>query len=44
MPAESELWDLVASRREGVLATIKRGGLPQLQPGRNQAERLYNTL
>jgi PPOX class probable F420-dependent enzyme len=30
MPAESELWDLVASRREGVLATITRGGLPQL--------------
>jgi len=30
MPAESELWDLVASRREGVLATIRRDGLPQL--------------
>ena len=30
MAAETELWDLVASRREGVLATIKRGGLPQL--------------
>jgi PPOX class probable F420-dependent enzyme len=30
MPAETELWDLVASRREGVLATIKRSGLPQL--------------
>jgi PPOX class probable F420-dependent enzyme len=30
MPAETELWDLIASRREGVLATIKRSGLPQL--------------
>jgi PPOX class probable F420-dependent enzyme len=30
MPAETELWDLIASRREGVLATIRRGGLPQL--------------
>jgi PPOX class probable F420-dependent enzyme len=30
MAAETELWDLIASRREGLLATIKRGGLPQL--------------
>jgi PPOX class probable F420-dependent enzyme len=30
MATESELWDLVGSRREGVLATIRRGGLPQL--------------
>ena len=30
MPAESELWDLVASRREGVLGTVRRDGLPQL--------------
>jgi PPOX class probable F420-dependent enzyme len=30
MAADSELWDLVASRREGVLATIRRDGLPQL--------------
>src|ERR1700728_4440471 len=30
MAAETELWDLIASGREGVLATIKRGGLPQL--------------
>jgi PPOX class probable F420-dependent enzyme len=30
MAAETELWDLIASRREGVLATIKPGGLPQL--------------
>ena len=30
MPAETELWDLIASRREGVLGTIKRSGLPQL--------------
>jgi PPOX class probable F420-dependent enzyme len=30
MPAEGELWDLVASRREGVLATIRHDGLPQL--------------
>jgi PPOX class probable F420-dependent enzyme len=30
MPAETELWDLIASRHEGVLATIKRSGLPQL--------------
>jgi len=30
MPTETELWDLIASRREGVLAAIKRGGLPQL--------------
>jgi PPOX class probable F420-dependent enzyme len=30
MLAENELWDLIASRREGVLATIKRGSLPQL--------------
>jgi len=30
MPTETELWDLIASRREGVLGTIKRSGLPQL--------------
>lgn len=30
MPTETELWDLIAARREGVLGTIKRGGLPQL--------------
>jgi PPOX class probable F420-dependent enzyme len=30
MAAESELWDLIASGREGVLGTVKRGGLPQL--------------
>jgi PPOX class probable F420-dependent enzyme len=30
MAAETELWELIASRREGVLGTIKRGGLPQL--------------
>jgi PPOX class probable F420-dependent enzyme len=30
MPAESELWQLIASRRQGVLATVKQGGLPQL--------------
>jgi PPOX class probable F420-dependent enzyme len=30
MATETELWDLIASRREGVLGTIKRGGLPQL--------------
>ena len=30
MAAETELWDLIASRREGVLGTIKRSGLPQL--------------
>jgi PPOX class probable F420-dependent enzyme len=30
MAAETELWDLIASGREGVLATIRRGGLPQL--------------
>ena len=30
MAAEGELWDLIASGREGVLATIRRGGLPQL--------------
>ena len=30
MATETELRDLIASRREGVLATIRRGGLPQL--------------
>lgn len=30
MPTETELWDLIASGREGVLGTIGRGGLPQL--------------
>jgi PPOX class probable F420-dependent enzyme len=30
MAAESELWALVAAGREGVLAAIRRGGLPQL--------------
>jgi PPOX class probable F420-dependent enzyme len=30
MAAETELWDLIASGREAVLATVKRGGLPQL--------------
>ena len=30
MAAETELWNLIASRREGLLATIKRSGLPQL--------------
>jgi PPOX class probable F420-dependent enzyme len=30
MADETDLWDLIASRREGVLATIKRDGLPQL--------------
>src|ERR1700679_2405851 len=30
MAAESELWDLIARGREGVLGTVKRGGLPQL--------------
>jgi len=30
MASEFELWDLVASGREGVLGTVKRGGLPQL--------------
>ena len=30
MPSDTELWDLIASRRQGVLAAIKRGGLPQL--------------
>jgi PPOX class probable F420-dependent enzyme len=30
MAAETELWDLIASRREGVLGTVKRGCLPQL--------------
>jgi hypothetical protein len=30
MATETELWDLIASRREGVLTTIRRGGLPQL--------------
>src|ERR1700748_2166356 len=30
MAAETDLWDLIAAGREGVLATIKRGGLPQL--------------
>jgi PPOX class probable F420-dependent enzyme len=30
MPAESELWDLVAAGREGVLAAVRRSGLPQL--------------
>jgi PPOX class probable F420-dependent enzyme len=30
MASEDELWELVATRREAVLATIKRDGLPQL--------------
>ena len=30
MAAESELWDLIAAGREGVLAAVRRGGLPQL--------------
>jgi PPOX class probable F420-dependent enzyme len=30
MATETELWELIASRREGVLATIRRSGLPQL--------------
>lgn len=30
MAAESELWDLIARGSEGVLVTVKRGGLPQL--------------
>jgi PPOX class probable F420-dependent enzyme len=30
MATETELWDLIASRREGVLAAIGRNGLPQL--------------
>jgi PPOX class probable F420-dependent enzyme len=30
MAAETELWNLIASHREGLLATIKRSGLPQL--------------
>ena len=30
MPAETELWDLIASRREGVLGTIKRSGLDRV--------------
>ena len=30
MATEIELWDLIASRREGVLGTVKRSGLPQL--------------
>lgn len=30
MATETELWELIASRREGVLAAIRRGGLPQL--------------
>src|ERR1700690_3900899 len=30
MAAESELWDLIARGREGVLGTVRRGGLPQL--------------
>jgi PPOX class probable F420-dependent enzyme len=30
MAAESELWALVAAGREGVLAAVRRGGLPQL--------------
>jgi PPOX class probable F420-dependent enzyme len=30
MATETELRELIASRREGVLGTIKRGGLPQL--------------
>ena len=29
MAAETELREMIASRREGVLGTIKRGGLPQ---------------
>jgi hypothetical protein len=45
MPAETELRDLVASRRGGVLGTIKRSGLPQLSnvlylPGPTGARRL----
>src|ERR1700735_5849767 len=30
MAAESELWDLIARGREGVVGTVRRGGLPQL--------------
>lgn len=30
MTTEDDLWDLVAARREGVLATISRDGRPQL--------------
>jgi PPOX class probable F420-dependent enzyme len=30
MATETELWGLITSRREGVLTTIRRDGLPQL--------------
>ena len=30
MATETELWGLIAAGREGVLATVRRGGLPQL--------------
>src|ERR1700761_256232 len=30
MASDTELWALVAAGREGVLATVRRGGLPQL--------------
>jgi PPOX class probable F420-dependent enzyme len=30
MATETELWELVAGRRQAVLATLKRDGLPQL--------------
>jgi PPOX class probable F420-dependent enzyme len=30
MPSEDELWELVAGRREGVLATVAPSGRPQL--------------
>lgn len=30
MATETELWDLIAADREGVLGTVKRGGSPQL--------------
>jgi PPOX class probable F420-dependent enzyme len=30
MPADRDLRELIASRRQGVPATVKRGGLPQL--------------
>jgi hypothetical protein len=43
MATETELWDPIASRRKGVLGTIKRSGLPQLtsvlclpEPGHEQ--------
>ena len=30
MASEAELWGLITAGRQGVLATVKRGGLPQL--------------